>query len=98
TVWDAPETGGPLRALAAAASLDPAMRQLVGELVGEEIVARVARRLGPGSEHRAAAYCSIISGVIFSRYVLGIEPMASMPRDEVVRRLEPALRAALETG
>ena len=38
---------------------------------------------------------SQVAGLVVARYVLGVEPLASMPVDEVVQRTSPALRAAL---
>jgi AcrR family transcriptional regulator len=94
-VWDGPTTGPPLRAAASAAVADPTIGQLVREAVGEEIVARLGSRLGPDGGGRAAAFAAQVSGVIFSRYLLAVEPIASLPAEEVVRLLEPALRRTL---
>lgn len=96
-VWDADETGGPLRALALAAVSDPEVTRLLRELVGRELIDRLADRLGdPGGPERAAAFVTQMSGVIFSRYLLRLEPFASMTADEIVQRLAPSLAAALQ--
>jgi AcrR family transcriptional regulator len=95
-VWDTPETGAPLRALAGNAASDPDLNRLVREAVGREIVDRLAAQLGtPDAPQRAAAFATQVAGVIFSRYVFQFEPMASMSPDEIVDRLAPALRMAL---
>jgi AcrR family transcriptional regulator len=96
-VWDEPLTGGPLRVMASAATGDPELRRAVGEFVSRELVDRLAGRLsGPDAPARAAAFSAQIAGVIFSRYLLGIEPIASMTVDDIVRHLAPSLRVALE--
>lgn len=95
-VWDAPETGAPLRAIAATAVADPEVTRLIRELVGRELTDHLAARLGePDGAGRAAAFTMQMSGLIFSRYLLQLEPIAGMSVDEVVRRLAPSLDAAL---
>ena len=95
-VWDAPETGAPLRAMAASAATDPHLNRLVAEVISREVVDRLAAYLGtPDATQRAAAFCTQIAGLIFSRYVFRFEPIASMTPAEVVRRLGPSLRLAL---
>jgi AcrR family transcriptional regulator len=95
-VWDSPETGAPLRALAASAASDPDLNRLVREVVGREIVDRLAAHLGtPDAPQRAAAFATQVAGLIFSRYVFQFEPLASMSPDDIVTRLAPSLRLAL---
>jgi AcrR family transcriptional regulator len=97
TVWDDPETGAPLLAVATTAAVDPGLKRLVREGVGQEIVERLAQRLGePNGSQRAAAFTAQMAGVIFARYVLRIEPIASMSLDDVVDRLAPALQLTLD--
>jgi AcrR family transcriptional regulator len=96
--WDDPRSGPPLRriAAAAAASSEPELTRLVREAVGSQLIARLAARLGgPDGTHRAAGFGAQMSGVIFSRYLLALEPIGSMTPDEVVRQVLPGLRATL---
>jgi AcrR family transcriptional regulator len=96
SVWDDPELGAPLRALALAATTDPDLTRVVREAVGREITTRVAKRLGgAAAEHRAAALTTQMAGLVFARYLLRLEPIASMSIDEVVRRLAPSLQLAI---
>jgi AcrR family transcriptional regulator len=95
-VWDSPETGAPLRALAGNAASDPDLNRLVREVVGREIIGRLAGHLGtPDAPQRAATFATQIAGLIFSRYIFQFEPMASMSPDDIVERLAPSLRLAL---
>ena len=97
TAWDTPETGDPLRAYAVTATVDPHFSRLTREIVSREIVDRLAERLGgPRAGHRAAAFIAQVVGIIFSRYVVRLEPIASMSADDVVRHLAPALRLVLQ--
>lgn len=95
-VWDDPVSGAPLRTIAAAATAEPDLARLVREAVGREIVTRLAARLGGvGAEQRAAAFTTQIAGIVYARYLLRLEPIASMPAADVVARLAPSLQLAL---
>jgi AcrR family transcriptional regulator len=97
TIWDDPILGTPLRTIAVTAAGDPDLNRLVREAVGREINARLSERLGePDGAQRAAAFTTQMAGVVFARYVLRIEPIASMTIDDVVRRLAPSLQLAIE--
>lgn len=94
--WDDPRRGPALRTLAQATIRDAEVARLFREVVEREMIGRIAERLGTAdASGRAAVVGSQIAGMIFLRYVLGIEPLASMPTDELVARMVPALRAAL---
>lgn len=97
--WDDPEFGEPLRALVVAALQDPAMLRAVREYVEREVVARLADRLGgPDATARAATFLTTIAGVIFTRHLLGLKPMVSMPADELIRRLSRPRRVPSPGG
>ena len=96
TVWDAPESGLPLRSMSAAAVGEPAMARVARELIGSAFIPRIAERLGGADgQQRAAAFATVMSGLILSRYLLQVQPIASMAIDEVVATLTPVVRAAL---
>lgn len=95
-VWDDPARGPALRTLASAAVHDPEFGRLFREVVEREMIGRIADRLGAAdASGRAAIVGSQIAGMIFLRYVLRIEPLASMPGDELAARMAPAMRVAL---
>ncbi len=96
-IWDDPESGGRLIALAELALGDPAVKRLLAEALAREMVEPIAAATkGRDAEARAAAFCTLVSGVIFSRYLLAVEPIASMEPGEVVRRCAPGIQAALD--
>jgi AcrR family transcriptional regulator len=86
--WDDPGLGVPLKALVTAALQDATVLRALREYVQREVVARLAERIG-GSDAtaRASSIVTTVAGVIFTRYLLGLEPMASMPAAELTRRL-----------
>ncbi|MFG2563573.1 TetR family transcriptional regulator [Streptomyces sp. NPDC048496] len=95
-LWDDPDTGAPLKAMFGSISQDPALATLVRQMLERELISRLTARLGGvDSERRAAAFCTQIAGVVVTRYILRLEPVASMPSDEIVRTFSPALHAAL---
>lgn len=94
--WDDPAKGGPLRMMARTAAHDPDVARLVGGVIESGIVDRLADRLrGPDARQRAGVFTAQLAGVVFTRYVLELAPLATMPADELVRRLSPGLRATL---
>ena len=94
--WEQPETGPSLRAVIGAALRDPDVARLFREMLEREVIARLADRIGGAdASRRAALAASQVAGLIMGRYILGFEPLASMPADELAQRMAPALRAAL---
>jgi AcrR family transcriptional regulator len=95
--WDDPEHGAPLRVMLTAAIQDPELSRLLKEVFEREMITRVAEHIGGANAHyRAGAFCSQLAGLVFARYVLRVDPIASMTVDELTRHLAPGLRAALQ--
>ena len=94
--WDDPEHGGPLRVMVSAAIGDPEAGRLLKEVIEGEIIEKIAERLsGADARYCAAAFTTQLAGIVLARYILQLEPIATMTVDELVRRLAPGLRAAL---
>ncbi|MUN37023.1 TetR/AcrR family transcriptional regulator [Actinomadura litoris] len=94
--WDDPASGRPLRLMVTAATQDPELVRLLRDVIGHEMIDRIAEHIGGvDARGRAAAFGTQLAGVIFVRYVLAVEPVASMPADELIARFAPGLRAAL---
>jgi AcrR family transcriptional regulator len=94
--WDSPESGPALLAMLRNAVTDAPYAGLVKEVMEREVIERVADRLGGAhARARAMAFCSQMAGIITTRYLLRLEPIASMSADEVVRHFGPPLRRAL---
>jgi AcrR family transcriptional regulator len=94
--WDDPERGAPLLMMVREAVRDPELARLVRDILEREMINRIAERLGgPDATARAGAFGTQLAGLIFARYVLVVEPVASMAPDELIRYLAPGLRAAV---
>jgi len=94
--WEDPVLGPQLRVLAASIVTEPELTRLFRELIQREMADQLAEYLGGAdAPARVAAFLTQMVGVIFARYVLRLEPMASLPADEFVRQLLPGLRMSL---
>ena len=93
-VWDDEDRSAPLLRLFDRIASEPDAARMFREVVEREILGRFAERLG-GHDRRAAAVTVQLAGLIFLRYFLRVEPLASMSADEVVAALAPTLRTAL---
>lgn len=95
-LWEDPESGAPLRALIVGATHDQAITGLVKEMLEREMIDKIAARLrGADARKRAGAFCAQIAGLVVTRYILRLEPVASMAPDEIIRIYGRPLRLAL---
>lgn len=96
-VWEDPQTGPALRALAVAALNDDGRRHVMREYLERELVAAVARRLtGPNRERRARATAYVVGGMVLSHYILGLN--GDSAPETVFSDLIGPLSAALAPG
>lgn len=94
--WDDDKRAESLLVLLREAVANEEIRRPMREYLEGEILGRIAGHLG-GREarQRAAPVAAVMAGLVFARYLIGIEPLASMSRAEVIRFLGPTLAAAL---
>jgi AcrR family transcriptional regulator len=79
-----------------AAAAEAEMADLVRELVSARIVGAIAAGLADANAPaRAALVASQIIGLIMARYVIRIEPLASLAPDALVEALAPNLQRYL---
>lgn len=94
--WDDPRHGAALSVTVTAATQDPELARLLKEVFEREMIDRVAEHIGGAhARYRAGAFITQLAGVVFARYVLQLDPVATMSADELTRHLAPGLRAAL---
>ena len=90
--WDDPELRPALLAVARAV-MDPAGSKLLTEGFLPVVIAPIGVALGlDRPEHRMTLVASQVIGIILLRYVLAVEPLASMPSDLVVSTYAPTLQ------
>lgn len=94
--WDVPQQQLVLSQLFNGSLTDPATHRVMTEYFQSQLVTRIAAIIGgPDASRWASGVAATITGVFFTRYVLRLEPIASMSRAEIVRYLTPALDASL---
>jgi AcrR family transcriptional regulator len=92
-VWDEPATGAPLISILRSS---PSQGELLRDFLEREILTRLAAAIdAPDAELRAAAATTQVLGLVFERYVLGVQPIASAGHDELVALVGPVLQRYL---
>ncbi|WP_148220644.1 TetR family transcriptional regulator [Xylanimonas cellulosilytica] len=94
--WDADDGGAGIRLALPVALADPEKRALLPQYLGTEILGPIAARLDPASARlRASLAATQMVGVLLARYVIGVEPIASLPAARVAELVGPTLERYL---
>ncbi|MBX9244587.1 TetR family transcriptional regulator [Actinotalea ferrariae] len=92
--WDAP--GGRERFRMVIAATASGQDHLVRDFLASEVFGRVRAALpAPDADLRVGLVASHLVGVLVTRYVLELEPVASAPREELVALVGPTLQRYL---
>jgi hypothetical protein len=76
-----------------AAASEPAAAAAMRNLIETGVIGPIARALGSDRpELRATFAGSQFVGLVMARYVVGVEPLASAPAEEVARTIAPVLQ------
>ena len=95
SVWDDPEIRPSLLAVARGV-MDPSAKRLLSEGFLPVVIQPIGVALGiDRPEHRMPLVASQVIGLILMRYVLQVEPLASMPPDVVVATYAPTIQRYL---
>jgi AcrR family transcriptional regulator len=95
SIWDDPELQTPLLALARSLT-DPSSKELMRDGFLKVVIGPLGQALGIDEpERRMPIVASQVMGLIFMRYLLQVEPIASMPADEVVATYAPTIQRYL---
>jgi AcrR family transcriptional regulator len=90
--WEDPTTGPAFSALLRSAMTHAESASLLRAFVSHELFSRIAGMLGgPDAGLRVELASGHLVGVAVLRYILRVEPIASVSVAELVTRLEPAL-------
>jgi AcrR family transcriptional regulator len=85
-----PQPRAVLTGMVRAAAADPEIARLVRDQVSARVVAGIATGLGvDDAPVRASLVASQIIGLIMARYVIGVEPLASLESDALVEAIAP---------
>jgi AcrR family transcriptional regulator len=93
-VWDQPENNQPLRAFLRTAFVADETAELLRNGVARVVLRAVIPQLEPvgDAEVRATLVASQLAGLILARYVLRIDPLASLPAESVVAWMAPNIQ------
>ena len=96
SVWDNPTSRDPLLVLVRSAASEERAAELLREFVEQELIAPISETLaGKDARLRAGALASQLLGLIYARYVLRLEPLASAEPKNIVATLAPTLERLL---
>jgi AcrR family transcriptional regulator len=96
SVWDNPPGRQRIVALLSASLTSEAGARMLREFVTREVFGRIVARLGTDdAELRASLAASQMMGLVVARYVVAVEPLASLPPEDVVAFVGPTLQKYL---
>ena len=95
SVWDDPSVQ-PALLTVARSMFEPGSDRLMSEGFLPVVIQPIGARLGlDRPEHRMTLVASQVMGLILMRYVLRVEPLASLPHDEVIATYAPTIQRYL---
>jgi AcrR family transcriptional regulator len=95
SVWDDPDIQPSLLAVARGI-MDPSANRLLSEGLLPVVIQPIGAALGiDRPAERMPLVASQVIGLIMLRYVLGVEPLASMPREKLIATYAPTIQRYL---
>ncbi len=94
-LWEQPDFREPMLGLLRSALTGGQGAATLREFVGSALLTRVARAVGQEDPLRVEAAAAQMLGVVLLRHVVGMEPLASAPVDEVVALIAPSVQRHL---
>jgi AcrR family transcriptional regulator len=89
-VLEDPEGRQRMTGLIRAAASEPEAARMVRDLIGREILARITEALDvEDADVRASLLGSQVVGLTMARYIVAVEPLASMPAEAVIAAIGP---------
>jgi AcrR family transcriptional regulator len=93
---EAPEARRRVTGLVRAAASEPEAARMVRELIMREVLGRIVEALDVAdADVRATLVGSQVVGLVMARYVLAVEPLASLPPDALAAAIAPNLQRYL---
>jgi AcrR family transcriptional regulator len=95
-VLEDPESRKAITSIVRAAVSEPEAAEAARELVAARVLVPIAKRIDADQpELRASLINSQMVGLIMARYIVALEPLASLPADDVARAIAPNLQRYL---
>jgi AcrR family transcriptional regulator len=92
-IWDEPGRREPMMAMLRAATTSPDAAALLRAGLSERVLQPVAERLGrPDADLRMSLCAAHLVGIGITRYIVFVEPLASLPPERVADVIGPTLQ------
>jgi AcrR family transcriptional regulator len=96
-LWDDEAVRGSLLAMIHSVTAQPEAQAALREFITRELRSRLASVIEADRPELRATLCgSQMAGLLVARYIVGVEPLAGLDREEVVRIVAPTLQRYLE--
>lgn len=96
SIWDDPVSRQPIAGLLRSATTSEEAAQLLRETIADRLLGEVGKRLDdPDAPLRMSLCASQLVGLGVARYIVGLEPLASLSPDATARLLAPTLQRYL---
>jgi AcrR family transcriptional regulator len=96
-VWENPATRTPLLAILRSAVNNETAATVFRRLIASQLMRRVAAQLdAPDAELRAELAAAQLVGVAMMRYVIKIEPVASVDVEQIIARVAPVVQRHID--
>lgn len=93
SIWEDPDKREPIMGMLRGATTSPHVANLLRGLLAERVLAPVGERLGHDDSALRMALCSSqLIGLGIARYILVMEPVASLSTEDTVRLVGPTLQ------
>lgn len=93
SIWEDPDKREPIMGMLRGATTSPHVANLLRGLLAERVLAPVGERLGQDDSALRMALCSSqLIGLGIARYILVMEPVASLSTEDTVRLVGPTLQ------
>ena len=95
-LWETPAMRPLLLGVIRSATTDPVAAGMLRQLLAEGPILALVRAIDrPDAPLRATLVGSQLVGLMMARYVVGVEPLASAPREAIVRAIGPTIQRYL---
>jgi AcrR family transcriptional regulator len=96
TLWDGPEVRPLLMGVVRSATTDPTAAGMLRRMLADGPLEAIAHAIDrPDAPARAGLAGSQLVGLVLARYVIGVEPIASMTPEEVAAAVGPTIQRYL---
>jgi AcrR family transcriptional regulator len=94
--WERPESRAPLLAILRGAATHDESAHLVRQFIQGQVYSQIAASLErPDAELRIDLAMGQLLGIAYLRHILRVEPIASAPADDLIKRVAPVISAHL---